>query len=273
MSTLVINVPIGLGDLIYLKAMLDTVKHRYQKIKIKFHRDIIKFYAFDPGYHKFLDEIGALFFSEAPYELTSEDGIPFYGMVSICNDNKIPPVKPNLVHLLCKGTPLNIGQEYLVLNTKIRYLARDQLDLRVMEFWSMMQRLAQRYKIVIVGERVVEFNHGYLEMGPNAVYSIYDSIKEHIPSDRIVDCTIPALGKTSPSLSQIQQDCLIMSGAKAVITLGVGGGFCMATAVANVIGFRLDSDPIADVVFNRHYPNAIVTKDWAYFLEMLRTRL
>ena len=273
MAEIAINVPIGLGDLIYLKAMLDPVKHKYDKIKIKFHREIVGFYNINSEYNKFLDDIGALFFSEKPYELTNEPGIPFYGMVSVCNDNGITPIKPHLPHLLCKGTPVDVGGDYLVINTKVRYLDRQELDKIIMTFWTQLNRLSQRYRIVILGEREVELHRGYEELGSQHVYSIYNSIRENIPADRLVDLSIPALGKTAPSLQQIQQDCLTMSRAAFVVTLGIGGGFCMATAVANTIGYRTDNDPIADRVFAREYSNAIVTKDWGYFINQLWSRL
>jgi hypothetical protein len=278
MNQLAITVPIGLGDIIYLKAMLDAVKQRYSIIKIKFHREIIKAYGIDPAYHNFLDEIGPLFFSEPPYVITTEEGIPFYGMVSICNDNRIPPLKPNLVHLLCKGTPLDLNDEYIVLVTKVRYLNRNLLDERILEFWNVINQLSEKYKIVILGEKQLEESYDYREHnshGVDIIYSIYNSIVEHVPPNKLMDKTIPALGRTSPKLSQIQQDCLIMNKAKFVVTLGVGGAFCMSTAVANTIGFRLDDDSIANVVFGNCYESSdsFICKDWNRFIQHLRMHI
>lgn len=275
MNNLAITVPIGLGDIIYLKAMLDNVKPRFNQIKIKFHREIIQSYLFSPDYHDFLNEIGTLFFSEPPYVLTSEPDIPFYGMVSICNDNKICPIKPNLRHLLCKGEPLKIDSEYIVIVTKVRYLSRIKLDTRVSEMWHLIRELSKKYKVVILGERQVQMNPGYMEIGKNDVYSIYDSIIANIPSNRIVDLSVPALGISSPKLSHIQQDCVIMSGAKFVLTLGIGGGFCMATAVGNTLGYRMDDDPIADVVFGNYHEssNTFICKNWDLFIRQLRRHL
>lgn len=273
MSTLAVTIPIGLGDIIYTKAMLDTVSHRYSKIKLKFHREIIQSYKFDSGYNGFLDEIGSLFFSNPPYVLTDEPGIPFYGLVSICQDNNISPVKPCLQHLLCKGSPLQLDGEYIVMVTKVRYLSRSSLDTKVKEMWDVIRQLSAKYKVVILGEREVQMHEGYVQIGTNDVYSIYTSIKDNVPNDSIIDLSIPALGISSPSLSQIQQDCLIMNQAKFVITLGVGGSFCMATAVGNVIGYREDSDSIANVVFGPEYPDAVVTSSWSRFIYKLGERL
>lgn len=270
MSELAVTIPIGIGDIIYVKAMLDAVKHRYDTIKIKFHREIVRSYNFDPNYNSFLDDIGALFFSESPYVLTDEPGIPFYGVVSICTDNQITPLKPSFKNLLCKGSPLQLDGEYIVMVTKSRDLPKEDLDARVMEMWQVLQEVSKKYKVVILGEREVQMHQGYVDMGPNNVYSIYSSIIDHIPNDRLLDLSLPALGINSPSLTQIRQDCLTMSGAKFVLTLGIGGGFCLATAVGNTIGYRWDNDPIADVVFSKQYEDAMVTKEWSKFISTLK---
>lgn len=269
MNVLRATIPIGLGDIIYVKAMFDAIPGRYSQVRLKFHREIIQSYKFDPNYNQFLDEIGSLFFSEPPYVLTDEPGIPFYGLVSICQDNNIIPVRPRLQHLLCKGQPLEVDEEYIVIVTKVRYLSRHLLDNKVMEMWKVINKLSTKYKVVILGEREVQMHLGYQEIGSNDVYSIYDSIKTNVPANRIIDLSIPALGISSPNLSQIQQDCLIMNKAKFVVTLGIGGSFCMATAVANVVGYREDQDSIADVVFREEYHDTTVTSTWPRFINKL----
>lgn len=265
------TIPIGLGDLIYTKAMFDNIKHLYSEIHLNIYRDIISFYGIDSSYNKFIDEIGSLFFNESPYILTSEN-IPFYGLATMCRDSGVTPIKPGLKHLLCKGIPIDINEEYIAIVTKVRYMTREHFNEKKGELFDLLRQLSQKYKIVILGEREVQLNAGYVEFS-NGIYSIYPDIIQNISADRLVDLSVPALGITAPNLSNIQQDCLTMSRAKFVITIGVGGGFCMATAVANTIGYRIDQDPIADVVFNQEYPDAVVTKDWPYFLSKLRLYL
>lgn len=265
------TIPIGLGDLIYTKAMFDNIKHLYSEIHLNIYRDIISFYNIDPNYNQFIDEIGALFFNEAPYILTSEN-IPFYGLATMCRDSKITPVKPELKHLLCKGVPINIDEEYIVIVTKVRYMLRDHFESKKQELFGVLRQLSQKHKVVILGEKVVQLNGGYVQFA-DGIYSIYNDVIQNISPDRIVDLTVPELGITAPSLTNIQQDCLTLSNAKFAVTMGVGGGFCMATAVANTIGYRIDQDPIADVVFSREYSNAVITKDWNYFLNKLREYL
>lgn len=271
MSILKITIPIGVGDLLYIKAMLDNTGDRYQEIYIRFHRDIITFYQMDPNYNKFLDDMGALFFGQPPYILT-EEAIPFYGISSICSDNKIVPIKPNLKDLLCIGKSENIDGEYIVVVTKVRYMPRAHFNMISGRFFTALKRLSEKYKIVILGEKEVYMNPGYLEF-KDSIYSIYNDIIDNIPQNRIVDLTLPTTGNVAPNLKQIQQDCLTLSGAKVAITIGVGGGMSMATAVANVVGYRIDQDPIADVVFQSEYPDAIITKNLDYFIHKLNQYL
>lgn len=269
MRNLAITIPIGLGDLIYIKAALDSIKNQFSQIKINFNKNIIKSVGRDLEYCQFLDEIGQLFFTEAPYSL-DDTTHTFCEYIRLYMDNKISPCKPELGHLLCKGVSLQIDGEYIVLTTKTRYFSRDIFDRHAQELWNTIKSLSKKYKIVILGEREVQMNIEYQYHGDKYIYSIYDDIKKNVDHNQLIDLTIPALGITSPTLSKIQQDCLIMKEAKFVITLGIGGNFCMATAVANTIGYRVDDEPIADMVFNKEYSNAMITKNWTTFINKLK---
>lgn len=265
MNNIEMTVPVGLGDLIYIKSSFDAIKSRYSQIKIHLNRNLIGSTGRNLEYNTFLDEIGQLFFSEAPYILSDEQ-LPYHEGIRLYSDFGINPQKPELKHLLCKGTSLDLGCDYIVMTTKLRYLDREHFSIISHQLWDAIRGLSNKYKIVVLGEREIEMNAEYNVHTSKSIYSIYDDIKKNIPADNLVDLTFPALGISSPVLSRIQQDCLIMSEAKFVITFGVGGNFCMATAVANAIGYRTDCEPIADHVFRMEYPNAIITKEWNKFL-------
>jgi len=108
-----------------------------------------------------------------------------------------------------------------------------------------------------------------------SIFGIYEQIIANLPPDRVLNLTVPALGETVADLSAIQQDCLIMKEAKFVITIGVGGNFCLAGSTASMlIGFRADTLHFTDLIFqNREYPNAIVTKNWSHFISVLERYL
>jgi hypothetical protein len=273
MSSIAFTVPIGVGDLIYLRGLLDTVKHRYSSIKIKFHKELIGANFLDGAYHQYLDDMGKLLFSESPYVITDEPGIPYYDMPSICNAVGAEPVKPNLAYLLCKGEPLDLDDEYIVISTKVRYLNITLLNEKTTPLWQAINALTSKYKIVILGEREIDMTPEYQAHNSQgfSIYSIYQKIIDNVPAAHIIDKSIPVLGRVAPRVAQIQQDCLIMNRAKFVISLGVGGGLSMATSVANTVCFRADSDIIADAVFDRRtYPDAVVTKDWDLFIRTLQ---
>ncbi|HUC95614.1 MAG TPA: hypothetical protein VMR76_01475, partial [Candidatus Saccharimonadia bacterium] len=156
-----ITIPIGLGDLIYIKSAFEAIKDQFSQIKIRFGRHIINDVGRNVEYNKFLDDIGQLFFSEMPYTL--DDGAyPFCAHQSIYDNYGITPQKPELAHLLCKGNSLNLDSEYIVITTKLRYFPRQTFDIRADELWSTLKSLTTKYKIVVLGEQEVDMNKEYV---------------------------------------------------------------------------------------------------------------
>jgi hypothetical protein len=262
------SIPIGIGDLIYIKAMFEPIKHEFSEINLRFHRELITKYSRHSSYNSFLDEFGKLLFGEKPYVLDNGQ-YPYCGLSEMVTDYRIVPHKPELAYLLCKGTPLEVGGPYIVINTKTRSLPQYHIEGMMPQFWKLLNQLSEKYKIVILGEKVVEMNTEYQIYTEQHIYSLYTHIYNNVPAERLIDLSVPSLGITTPNLQNIQQDCLIMSQAKFVINFGIGGGFCLATAVANTVGYRYDDDLVADRVFDRIYPNAMITKDWAAFVQKL----
>lgn len=274
MRTLETNICIGLGDIICMKGQIEPFKNQFDKIYITYdQRTINEFRHNDQKYGKFLDDIGKLFFSEPPFIL-NERQFPCKGQLLVCKEYRLPVTKPNLKHILCKGYLLNTNEEYVVITTKMRSFPRRQWNKIKQGLWNLMHRLSHKYKIVILGEKVVENSKEYRSHGTDNVYSIYDELVRNLPHDRIIDLTVPALGIRAPSLEKIQQDCLIMSEAKLVVLLGIGGAFCMATAVANVVGYRLDDDGLGNELYNNKiYNDAYITKDWDQFVHRMESYL
>jgi hypothetical protein len=266
------NIASYFGDLIIYKTCLDQVKNNFDQIFITYNKFHIKLLKNDsPEYWKFLDDIGKLFFTEPPFILNKGE-FPYRHHRDIIRDLQINPVKPDLKHLLCKGQSLNVDEEYIVITTKVRYFPRNNFNVLSKEFFNVLSYLSQKYKIVVMGERVVERNIDYANHGIDQIYSIYDEIIANISPGRLIDLTIPALGLTSPQLNNIQQDCFIMNAAKCVITLGIGGNLFMALAVANTIAFRADDrqdEPIIDLIFQNTYPDAFFSRDWNAFITKL----
>jgi hypothetical protein len=270
MTILRATLPVGLGDLIYAKALLEPVKHRFERINLTFNQHLLSTH--DANYPAFIDGLSKILFTGHPYRLIARN-YPHIGATQIASIYGLTPQKPDLGHLLCKGMPLNIGSEYIVLTTKIRWLKRHQYHEVRDRFFDLINRLGVKYKVVLLGEKVVERNEEYQHWGEDEIYGVYQDIVDRVHPDKLLDMTIPALGITSSDLTQFQQDCLIMQGAKIVITLGIGGNFSMATAVANTVGYRRDGDELADIIYAREYPTAKITKDWNRFRQILESYL
>lgn len=271
MKKLEISIPIGLGDAIYTKAQLDAVKEQFSEINISFHKDLISKYKNNsPEYSEFLDQLGQLLFSDASYIYHSNSNFPLRSVAQISSELNIYPQKPNLQSFFCKGNDLKLDRHYLVLSTKVRFLDRKIWNKVKEKFFEILNSKSSKYYFVLLGEKEVEMNTEYQIFGTDGIYSLYSDFISYLPTSSIIDKTIPALGITSPNIEQIQQDALIMSQASKVITVGIGGGFCLATAVGDVIGLRTDDDMVANYLYNHeNYSNAFVTKNFNSYISKI----
>lgn len=263
------SICLGLGDNIVARIIFDGAKHEYDMIRISHDKSIIRSHKNgDVAYLKFLQDIGNLLFTERPYYFDNGSHPQIHTLNTV--KSVYVPYQPNLQHLLCRGTTLNLGEEYIVMTTKIRGLSRKKFLPLSVQLWKTLRKLSNKYKIVILGEREVEKNIEYINL-PDKIYGIYDQIISNLPEDRIVDLTIPALGIAAPNLVKIQQDALIMQQAKFTITLGLGGNVWLAVASGQVIGCRDidDNDVACDIIFNPQFASAKITKVWSEFIKRL----
>lgn len=275
------GIPTSLGEVINYKYHLDMVKHNYDQIRLNFHLELLQhgLHTNAPDWNqkkqlweKYLYDIGQLFFSEPPYFLMPNPQTFCGDLNGLIKKIGIAPRKPDLGHLLCKGASLNVG-EYIVITTKVREMHQQSFFPLSIKLWNVLKRLSAKYKIIILGERLVEMRKEYI-MYKNDIFGIYEQIIANIPSERIMDLTVPALGETVAALKDIQQDCLIMKEAKFTLSIGIGGNCCLSCASSNMaIGYRNDKNKLADIIYNQEYPNAIITKDWNRFINTLEKYL
>ena len=265
------SICLGLGDNIIARMIFDTVKHQYDQIRISHDKGVMNHYKKgDIAYATFLNEIGSLLFTEPPYFFDSNSYPPIHTLNTIKNFS--PIAKPNLQNLLCKGTIFDIGSEYICITTKIRMISKRKFLPLSISLWRTLRELSSKYKIVVMGERELEESAAYKnDLPDDIVYTIYNHIVSNISSDRIVDLTIPSLGLVAPTLVKIQQDGLILKGAKAVITLGDGGNLWHAIATGDkIIGYRDDNDHAADAILHPNFTHVKMCKDWGLFIKELK---
>jgi len=276
MQKLEMSINAGIGDNLMVRVFFDSIKHNYDQIIISHNKEIIDYWKDgDPKYYQFLNEFGSMLFTTTPYVFSRCLQFPpmnlHDGAHSIKTLNLVAR-KPDLDHILCQGSSLNLGEEYIVITTKIRGIERREFFAQSIHMWRALRELSKKYKIVILGERTVETSKEYGN-NRNIIYGIYEQIIANLPQDRVVDLTVPALGITVPNIDSIKQDCLIMKQAKFVITLAVGGNLWLAISVANTIGFRADNGVVNnylnDLISNTEYPSVFLTQDWSAFIKKL----
>ena len=139
-----------------------------------------------------------------------------------------------LTNELCVGEPLTIVEDYIVITTKVKYFHLDKFKELAGPLKQTIIELSKKYKIVLMGEKVVEKNAESIK--PVMKYSTYGFWKGVIPPASLVDLTVERLGLAAPELSKLQRDCVIMNNAKGVICFGYGGNLVLGAAVGNVFG-------------------------------------
>lgn len=274
MKTLNANIPTSLGDLINLKAALDNVKNQYSDINLTFHKQLwkscLKLDAIQQlGWLKYLDDISHLFFQEPPYHI-GVGQFPFYDTLHLLQHFSIPPVRPNLSTILSKGIPL-CPDPYIVLTTKVRGLDLRTTGAKLPQLWEVLKSLP--YKIVILGERHVEMRKEYeVPELRDRIWGLYSAAMAALPSDQIIDLSVPGLGNTPSQIQKMQQDCFTMAGGAATIVLGCGGNLAMANGSGSrTIGYSQNNSWFDRALYGTPDERAFVVSHWNQFLEKLKS--
>lgn len=272
MSNLSLVINCGLGDAFISRFLLEDIKSKYEEIIVYYNKDVLESYRNnEQEYYSFTHQIGTMVFNQTPliyggfkYFEPNLGDIHEFDLMSN-KYNQQPVSRPNLSYY-CVGNPLDIG-EYIVITTKVRMLHKNLFLVLHSQFWEIINNSS--YKVVLLGEKIVETNLEYSGL-PNQVYSIYDIIINNVMPEKIVDLTIPALGKTSPNFNQMRQDLLIMQNAKRNVIFGEGGNLWMSLAVGNTLAYRQsnDDDPVGKTVrLLSNYQETFITKNWDQFIE------
>ena len=97
MDHLYIKLNLGIGDIIFSKAMLDGVKDKFEKIKVTPNYLLIDQYRNgDPEYKQFVNDLFFLLFNESPYEIVNEQNFPSRTPYTLHTIDNIPFCKPDL---------------------------------------------------------------------------------------------------------------------------------------------------------------------------------
>lgn len=117
-----------------------------------------------------------------------------------------------------------LSSKYVVLFTKVRDYSRGLFDGISNQFYSKLNNIDS--KILLMGEKKVQYTGEYRHLGNNVVYSLYDEFIQNINSDKIIDLTQDDFAPDNISLENILHDLSIISNSKNIIMIGCGGFFC-----------------------------------------------
>lgn len=261
-----ICVNMGVGDLILIKSMLDFTKDRFSKVKISLNTPLFDSIRSKDYKNGFIKDYFEMLFTPPFYEITKnlkqqkrEDSM-LYSL------DKIKTVLPqHLRDLMCDGTPLDIDEPYVTINTKIRCLDKSSYDGIKNDFFRILKDISTRYKIVILGEKKLP-NWKEINVMFKDIYLMYDDIIKNISKERIVDLTFETV--ENGSVSNIKQDCLIMKNAKNNIFMGIAGNWCLCQSCGNSISyFKIYNDHQLEYTWTKS--STYITNDGGKYLTWL----
>jgi len=263
---------LGIGDHLFARIFLDTIKDQYNSISIMHSKDALAYwFANDQIRKDFNTKLASLVFAEPPYIFVPNPRtrFPFFYNERIIKELNNKPTKPNL-DCLCAGKSMDT-KNYVVITTKVREFPKVIFDQYKDKLTSALQSLTNNYTIVILGEREVQKTREYdAECNREKVFGIYHYIMSIFEPSKIVDLTVPALGIATSPFPQFQQDCLIFKEAEAVITFGIGGNLWLGlTLCRKLIGLRSDNERVTDLIVTGEYPGAYLTKDIDQFIRYI----
>jgi len=240
-----VKINMGIGDMIYARGVLDKQKNNFKQVHISPNLD---------GYNTYrqpnTDDMDFSFkllnhLFKPPYYKIDKPNLEYPHRLSYLfyTFDKLPLHKANLADELCEGKPLYYSKPYILIPTRVRgCLYKDYLKIKE-EFLSYIKILSKKYKIVLVGEReLIEYREQVTLMEHNIMFLIYNDIKNTVPHNRLLDLTFKNINSIHTNrFEKFKQECLYMKNAKYNIVLGVGGPFCIATAVGNAIVYAPDN--------------------------------
>ncbi|MFA6201475.1 MAG: hypothetical protein WC679_13830 [Bacteroidales bacterium] len=275
MSSFSLSVGPAVGETVYIKSLLDQWKGVFDVINISFYKPFVIQYrgTHAQQYWKFINEYGKLFFSDPLYNFV-EQQYQFMFAEDIISKYKLQPLVRNYTNILCHPTYKHGFTDYVVLTTKLRLIPRSFYNQIKDKLFGAIKNLSKKYKIMIVGEREIEYNEEYAAHGTDQIYSIYKDIISNIPKEKIIDMTIPGMGITVPSVEQIQKDCNLFRDSKFTIVLGFGGHFCLSSATSNVMCFNMLNciSSIGNWFDDTIHPTLFITKVFDDFISEINKR-
>lgn len=263
-----------IGDVLYGKAVLDRLVDRYDAIHVSINQSMYVWRSpnWDVGgdysrYHRFMQQLYEWLFSEKNYRIELDrNDYPYRDWPEICREQGVEPVKPRLrsylkPHMKAAG---QFPQDYIVVMTKCVSFDHERFAREGEPIWQALREKAGKMPILVMGEREVEpcYERRLHTVEYCSLYPLICEKLSGVAGRHWIDLTVPGLGITCTPFEKFQQDCWIASGARACVTFGFGGAFCMATSFGNAIGYvNRPSAPTDSIFKNGTVDDCLATSD------------
>jgi hypothetical protein len=123
----------------------------------------------------------------------------------------------------------SINDEYknhVVLFTKSRNFHLSNFQQHSEFFFNTLNSIDS--KIILIGEKNINYTGEYSIIGGEMVYSLYDEYIRNINKDKIIDLTKDDYSSEEINLGNIVNDLTLILNSKKIIMMGGGGFFCMS---------------------------------------------
>lgn len=135
-----------------------------------------------------------------------------------------PEVKDVFRKKFLSGTVNDDYKGHLILFTKVRAYAETDFKNFSVKFFELLNSLDT--KIILIGEKRVNYSGEYAILGKNKVYSLYDEYIKNISPHKLIDLTNDDYSPNNISLQNIINDLTLIGNSKRMIMVGCGGFFC-----------------------------------------------
>lgn len=142
-----------------------------------------------------------------------------------------------------KTSEMSEYTDCFVLNTKVRQYPYGVFNKHSPRFWDVLNNSGR--KIVLLGERIVEYGIEYETHGKDMIYSLYPEATKHLKGE-VVDLTVGSLGIKTPDVDSIFRDMNIISNCYRVINVGGGGFFCTSMLTGKLLAVH--SSEVTDLL-------------------------
>ena len=213
----------GLGDIIIFLSYLKQF-HENQTVLFDFNKECIKTYReSDDTYYDLIVDFSKLLLSDSNIhniKYSNFEDIDYH-MISI--NDIIPNYQyhsENFKYIQSVNKKNKFESEKIVIITKVRGLDYEDYEKIKFDFFDKLNN--SNKKIILLGEKEIEYGYEYQMLTNKKVYSIYRDCIDNLTSEKIIDLTVNKLGVSPLNLDKLKSDIDIIKNHK-VISLGSSG--------------------------------------------------